>query len=85
MTATTVEPKQFVMMSVPMADAPSILRFAINGYKFKRDRKKMLNIVKSWEGPSDEVYRRLLNGEIEWTVDDALDQQGAEYILKVAS
>lgn len=69
-TATVAEPKQWVMQSVPMMSAPGVLRWAINGYKFKRDRQKMLDVVKCWEGPSDEVYHRLLNGEIEWTVDE---------------
>ena len=70
MTATKAEPKQYTMLSTKFASAPSILRFAINGYHFREDRKAMLNIVKSWEGPSDDIYRRLLKGEIEWAVDE---------------
>ena len=69
-TATATEPKQWALQSTSMVNAPGMLRWAINGYKFKRDRKVMLDVMKSWEGPSDEVYHRLLNGEIEWTVDE---------------
>lgn len=70
-TATaTPETKSYAMLSTPMMSAPGVLRWAINGYKFKRDRKRLLNVIKCWEGPSDEVYHRLLMGEIEWTVDE---------------
>ena len=66
-TATaTPETKTYTMLSAPMMNAPGVLRWAINGYKFKRDRAAMLRVVKCWEGPSDEVYHRLLMGEIEW-------------------
>lgn len=69
-TAIAAEPKQWAMLSTSMMSAPGILRWAINGYRFKRDRKKLMNVIKSWEGPSDEIYHRLLMGEIEWTTDE---------------
>jgi hypothetical protein len=74
MTTAIAEPvaeaKQWAMLSTPMMSAPGILRWAINGYRFKRDRKKLMNVIKCWEGPSDEIYHRLLMGEIEWTTDE---------------
>ena len=44
-TATATEPKQWALQSTSMVNAPGMLRWAINGYKFKRDRKVMLDVA----------------------------------------
>ena len=38
---------KFVLGSSPMIHTPGILRWAINGYAFKRDRKNILNVFTS--------------------------------------
>ena len=66
MTETATETKEYTMLSTPMISAVAILQWAISGYHFKKDRPKLLNVVQSWEGPSKDVYHRLLSGQIEW-------------------
>ena len=51
--------------------APGLLSWAINGYHFKKDRKSILNVMKSWNGPTDDEWHRLLSKEIPYTVNDA--------------
>ena len=46
---TVKEPRTFRLASTNMVSAPGILRWAMNGHKFKRDRAKMRNVMKSWE------------------------------------
>jgi hypothetical protein len=71
MSATLVQPEQreVRLLSGPMISTPGILAWAINGYKFKKDRKNLLRVfVQGYGGgnvPSD-VYDKLLKGEIEW-------------------
>ena len=66
--------REYRLGSSPMINTPGILRWAISGYHFKRDRKKLLRVfttgyVGSAENPapSAEVFDRLLKGEIPWT------------------
>lgn len=51
---------------------PGILRWAMNGYRFKKDRAAMLRVfVEGFpfaDGPS--IFPRLLSGEIPWTEDE---------------
>jgi hypothetical protein len=59
--------------SSSIAHAPGILKWAINGYAFKEDRKKLLRVFThgfdhSGQVP-EEVFDRLLKGEIPYTVD----------------
>jgi hypothetical protein len=62
--------KSWKLGSDDMVNAAGILRWAINGYAFKSDRKKIMNVMHTWSGPSDETYHRLLMGEIPYTVDE---------------
>ena len=76
---------QYSLMSGPMICAPGILRWAMNGYHFKRDRKKLLNVfVQGWgqdeNSPSADVFDRLLKGEIPYTVED--DEYGGSVVFK---
>lgn len=66
---TTTEPKTFRLGSNQMVSAPGIIRWAINGYKFKRDRKKMVNVMKSWDGLTDAQWAKVLTGEIPHTIE----------------
>ena len=63
--------KSYKLQSTAMVSAPGLLKWAINGYQFKKDRKNLLNVMKSWEGPTDEEWHRLLMQEVPYTVNDA--------------
>lgn len=70
MSTTATEPREVRLQSAPMINTPGVLRWAINGYKFKRDRKKLLRVfVEGYGGehaPPADIYDKLLKGEIEW-------------------
>lgn len=66
---TKTEQKTFRLGSNQMVSAPGILKWAMNGYKFKRDRKKMVNVMKSWPGLTDEQWGKVLAGEIPHTIE----------------
>jgi hypothetical protein len=53
--------------SNPMLNTAGLLRWAMNGYKFKRDRKNLRRVfVESFRHPrlTDEVVDKLLSGEL---------------------
>jgi hypothetical protein len=53
-----------------MVNAPGMLRWAQNGFKFKRDRKKMRNVMKSWPADlTDKEWDGVLEGTIPHTVE----------------
>lgn len=68
MSATATESKTYRLASTEMVSAPGLLRWAINGYKFKRDRKQMLDVMASWPVPR-EALRKLLAEEVSYTVE----------------
>lgn len=59
--------------SSPMINTPGILKWAQNGYHFKKDLKHLLNVfVTGWTGenaPTPEIFDRLLKGEIPHTIE----------------
>lgn len=68
MEATATEAKTYRLASTPGISAPGIVRWAINGYKFKRDRKKLLDVVAAWPVPR-EALKKLLAEEVPYTVE----------------
>jgi hypothetical protein len=58
-----------------MICTPGILRWAIAGYKFPKDRNSLLLVfVSGYQGhgaPTPDVFDRLLKGEIPYTVEDS--------------
>ena len=66
---TTTEQQVFRLASTEMVHALGILRWAINGYKFKRDRKAMLSVVKAWPGPTDVQWDLVLSEKVPYTVE----------------
>jgi hypothetical protein len=65
-------PRTFRLCSIPMINTPDILRLAIDGYKFDKDRRRLLNIFTSrWPAsdrtPTTQDFDRLLKSEIKWT------------------
>ena len=73
----TASKREYRLGSSPMIHTPGILRWAINGYRFKRDRKALLRVfTEGYQGteqnpaPSAEVFDKLLKGEIPWEEKD---------------
>lgn len=64
MTATQPEMVEVRLQSDSMVNAAGILRWAMNGYKFKRDRKKMANVIAQTWNLKDEIAHGLLSGKI---------------------
>lgn len=70
--------KSYRLLSTSLICTPGILRWAQNGYKFKRDRKSLLNVFVQGYGqdknsPSADTFHRLLLGEITWTEEQQED------------
>jgi hypothetical protein len=64
------EPVEFRLQSTGMFNTPGMLRWAINGYKFKKDRKALLKVwVEGFPGPAPEAYEALLEGKLPYAVD----------------
>ncbi len=58
--------------SAPMLNTAGLLRWAMNGYKFKKDRKKLRRVfVEGFPHPrlTDEVVDKLLSGELPHRID----------------
>jgi hypothetical protein len=64
-----METMQYRLGSVPMCSAPGIIRWAINGYKFKKDRDAILNVILAWDIP-EQVAKDLLSEKVPYTVED---------------
>jgi hypothetical protein len=66
---------KLILTSTEAVNTPGIVRWAINGYKFKSDRKRLLNVLMAY-APDDErekykkIFHRLLLGKIEWAEQD---------------
>lgn len=71
MSTTTPEaPKTHRLCSSSFLNAPGLIAWAKNGYKFERDRKNMLDVVcGAWPGLSRETAAALLAEELDATVD----------------
>ena len=56
--------KTYRLQSTPLVHAPGIFRWAKSAWAFKKDRKRILNVVKCWEVPiSDREWGRVLSGK----------------------
>ena len=58
--------------STPMLNTAGLLRWAMNGYKFKKDRKRLRRVfTQGFTHPqlTDEVVDRLLKGELPHKID----------------
>ena len=64
-----METIQYSLGSNPMIHAPSIVAWAINGYKFKEDREKILNVILAWDIP-EQVAKDLLSEKVPYTVEE---------------
>lgn len=62
--------KTYRLGSNPMVSAPGMVRWAINGAKFPRDRTTMVNVIaQTWNIPAKDA-RKLLLCEVPHSVED---------------
>jgi hypothetical protein len=65
------EAVEFRLQSTSMFHTPGMLLWAINGYKFAKDRPYLLKMwVEGYPGPAQAAYDALLRGQLPWSVDD---------------
>jgi len=55
--------------SAPMVNTPGLLIWAINGYKFKKDRKTLVNVFVQGYNLTPEVVNDLLSGKIPYRIE----------------
>lgn len=58
------------LLSTDMCYTPSLLRWAIEGYKFKRDRPKFRRVLTAGFGLTAKCADDLLSGRVPFTVDE---------------
>jgi hypothetical protein len=79
------EPRTYRLLSSSLICTPGILRWAMNGYKFRKDRKALLRVfTEGFQGPiapPADVFDRLLKGEIKYTVEDEDDKNGGTVVF----
>lgn len=63
-------PKTYRLGSCPSVYAPGVIRWAINGYAFKRDQKIMLKFVMTGWNIPEAAATALLSKAVPYTVDD---------------
>jgi hypothetical protein len=64
-----MEKQEYRLGSAPMINAPGVVRWAINGYHFKRDRAAMVGvIVAGWSIPNAAAVA-LLSGDSPFAVE----------------
>ncbi|PWJ81514.1 hypothetical protein C7441_11046 [Pseudaminobacter salicylatoxidans] len=69
-TTTTEAPKTYRLSSSPFLNAPGLIAWAKNGYKFERDRKNMIDVVcGTWGGLPRDAVEALLTGSIQQDLD----------------
>jgi hypothetical protein len=62
--------KQYRLGSAEMISAPGLIKWAMNGARFRKDRTAMVNVVvKTWGVPEDAATALLLE-QVPYTVED---------------
>jgi hypothetical protein len=56
--------------SSPLVFAPGIVAWAINGYKFPKDRKAVANVLCQTWNLTENCAKALLSGAVSYTVED---------------
>lgn len=60
----------YSLQSSPLIYAPGILRWAMNGYNFKKDRKYLRRVfTEGWTGLPDDAVDALLSGKVPYTLE----------------
>lgn len=61
--------RKVTLESGPMVNTPGLLRWAMNGYHFPRDRKVLRRVFVDGFGLPDNIVHRLLLGTLAHTVE----------------
>jgi len=70
---TKTKARTFRLASTNMVNAPGILAWAMNGHKFKKDRKRMRDVMKSWPTDmTDAEWDGVLSGSIPHTIEGSV-------------
>lgn len=62
--------KQYRLGSAEMISAPGMVRWAINGAKFAKDRAAMVNVIATTWGVPKDAATALLLQQVPYTVED---------------
>ena len=57
------------LTSTEMVSAPGMLRWAINGYRFKQDRNTLIKVMQAWPGLTRQEWHGILSGTIPHTIE----------------
>jgi hypothetical protein len=67
----TTTPATYRLQSSGLVAAPGVVRWAINGYAFKKDRAKLRRVVtETWKGVPDDAVDALLSKRVPFTVSE---------------
>jgi hypothetical protein len=70
---------KFALMSSPGVYAPGLIQWAINGYHFEADRRKLCAVVvATWSGVTDAAADALLSQRVPFTLEG---EEGNEAVL----
>ena len=56
------------LLSDAMVSAPGMLRWAMNGYRFREDRSAMIRVMQCWPGLTRREWQGVLSGVIPHSV-----------------
>ena len=63
------KPRTVALTSTEGVSAPGILRWAMNGYRFKRDRNALIKVMQAWPGLTRKEWQGVLSGTIPHSID----------------
>jgi ribosome maturation factor RimP len=63
------KPRTVALTSNDMISAPGMLRWAMNGYRFQRDRNRMIKVMQAWPGLTRKEWQGVLSGTIPHTIE----------------
>lgn len=68
------EPQTYVLKSAPLVNAPNVIRWAVNNYKFgdTNQKQRMVEVVMCWDHQlmTETIARQILDGSIPLDYDD---------------
>jgi hypothetical protein len=63
------KPRTVALTSTEMVSAPGMLRWAMNGYRLKSQRKVMIKVMQAWPGLTRKEWHGVLSGTIPHTIE----------------
>jgi hypothetical protein len=62
--------KTYRLASAEFVHAPGLIRWAVNGYHFKKDRSRLLNVVTAaYGGLPRAAAQKLLSGKVKYKIE----------------